>query len=185
MEVKLLKKNGFSLVEILVVLGVFAVLAALVTQSIFLTLRGSRKSESVISVRENLDYALNIMERHIYNSKSVNCVSATQIEYLDEQESGVGAQGGVFACLETASGGDPGYIASASAGTTLDNARRLTSTKVDITSCSFVCNISASQDVPDSVDVSLTAESAESVGAEGAQVTVNTKFLLRYYQKSD
>src|SRR3989304_2065390 len=80
---KLERNSGFSMIEILVVILVFATLAVLATDSLLLSLRGSRKSESTVSVRENLNYALSIIERQLHNAESVSCPSSTTISYDD------------------------------------------------------------------------------------------------------
>src|SRR3989344_5347971 len=99
--------KGFSIVEMLVVLSIFSVLAILATQSIILTLKGSRKSESIVEVKENVEVAMSTMERLLRNSKSISCSGNNlQLTYVDEYN-----QPGSFVC----SGGADGYIASGSA----------------------------------------------------------------------
>src|SRR3990170_3264778 len=63
--------RGYSIVELLVVVTIFTFLAIIVTQAVVLTLRGSRKGESLISVRENLDYAFAVMERQLRSARSI------------------------------------------------------------------------------------------------------------------
>ena len=66
------KKNikGYSLVEILVVIVLFSVLAVIATQTLFLSFRGSRKSGNVVLVRNNVDHATGVMERHLRNARA-------------------------------------------------------------------------------------------------------------------
>lgn len=156
-----MKNKGISLLEILVVITVFSILAILATIAILSTLRGSRKSEALIRVRENVDYSLAVMERNIRNAESfVNCGSETKaISYLDEN-----GRSSSFSC-----GAD--YIASGSA--------RLTSEEVEVFSCTFTCDDSTA---PPSVEISVGARDASATGIEGAQVTANTKIFLRTYQ---
>ncbi len=167
------QRNGFSLVEILVVMAVFAVLAVLATQSLALTFRGAKKSESTINVRENLSYAMSIIERHLYSAKNMVVADCTvlSIEYEDEFETNPNP---TFNCVDIdGAGGDIGYIASGSG--------RLTSNEIDVTSCSFSCAEGIPGQVPPSVVLSLTAEDVGSSGIEGAQVSISTKMLLRSY----
>ena len=56
---------GYSLVELLVAVSLFSVIILITSQAIVLSLRSSRKGESLITVRENIDYAFGVMERHI------------------------------------------------------------------------------------------------------------------------
>lgn len=153
--------KGISLLEILVVITVFSILAILATIAILSTLRGTKKSEALVRVRENVDYSLAVIERNIRNAEFlINCGSETNaISYLDENGSS-----GSFSC-----GAD--YIASGSA--------RLTSEEVEVVSCSFICDDSTS---PPSVEISIGARDASATGIEGAQVTASTKIFLRTYQ---
>lgn len=157
--------EGFSLIEILIVLAVFTVLAILVTQVIFRSIRGSKKSESLSHVRDNLDYALNSMEKNLRNAKEITNCTASTITYTDV----FGNTGKTYACMNL---GIDGNIASSSA--------RLTSTDVKITSCSFTCSYSVAGR-PDYIDLVITATDAKASGVESAQVTTQTRIMLRNY----
>lgn len=161
-----MRKNqkGVSLLEILVVMTIFSVLAILATRGVLLTLRGSRKSDSLGRVRENVDYALSIMERQLRNAEDLACTTSTLITY--ETKGGASA---TFSCESVGSGG---YIASSSA--------RLTSQEVEISSCSFTCD-AGNSGVPPSVSIAVTGEDANLEGPEQAQVTTSTTIYLRTY----
>ncbi len=165
--------QGFSLLEILVVITVFSILAILTTQAVLLTLRGSKKSESLTKVRGNIDYSLAIIERNIRNADSIDecpepdssTTSETDIiSYRDEN--------GVLTSFSCASDADGGYIASASG--------RLTSSEVDVTSCSFVCEDVVGDTNP-AVTISISARDAELSALEGGEITISTKIFLRTY----
>ena len=64
-------QKGMSLLEILVVVAIFSILGVIVTRSVLLTLRGSKKSESQVKVRENVNYALAVIERQLRNADSI------------------------------------------------------------------------------------------------------------------
>jgi prepilin-type N-terminal cleavage/methylation domain-containing protein len=162
-----LRRVGFSLIELLVVISVFSILAIMATQSLLLSLRGSRKSEALSRVRENLDYSLAVMERQLHNAKSVDCPSSTEISYYDYDGNPT-----TFSCLDIdGSGGNPGYIASGSA--------RLTISEIDITQCNVTCNVS--DGLTSSITISLSAEDITTEGTEGAQITTQTNISLRAY----
>ena len=161
------KVQGFSLLEILVVITVFSILAILTTQAVLLTLRGSKKSESLTKVRGNIDYSLAIIERNIRNAELiVECPSpdTSIISYLDEN--------GALTSFSCASDDDGGYIASASG--------RLTSSEVDVTSCSFVCE-DIEGDTNPAVTVSISAQDSSLSAMEGGDITISTKIFLRSY----
>jgi Tfp pilus assembly protein FimT len=164
-----IKRNiyGISLLEILVVITVFSILAVLATRAVFLTLRGSRKSESTIKVRENIDYSLAVIERNIRNAESIEECPNTDtsiISYLDDN--------GISTSFSCASDADGGYIASASG--------RLTSSEVDVTTCSFVCEDSDTG-APPVITISIEAQETGVGTLESGKVTVSTKIFLRTY----
>ncbi len=162
-------KKGMSLLEILIVVAIFAVLGIIVTRSIILSIGGSKKSESLVKVRENLDYSLGVIERQLRNADSIvvcpNSSDTSTISYKDKN-----GDTGSFSCIGMG-GADP-YVASGSA--------RLSSNAIRITSCSFVCTISNSVN-PDLVTISLEAEDAEATGIQQSKVTTTTQVYLRNY----
>jgi prepilin-type N-terminal cleavage/methylation domain-containing protein len=159
--------RGFSLLEILVVITVFSILAILTTQAVFLTLRGSKKSESSTKVRENIDYSLAVIERNIRNADSLEeCPLSDPNTVIYQDENGITTS---FSC---ASEDDIGYIASASG--------RLTSSEVDVTSCSFTCE-EGTGETNSAITVSITAQDASLSAMEGGEITISTKIFLRNY----
>lgn len=159
--------RGYSLIEILVVITVFALLSVVASQALLLTLRGARKSEATIKVRENVSFALAVIGRHLHNSLAVTpCpnLDASRLDYSDQD----GGQGS-FTCVDP---GEEGYLASGSA--------RLTTDKVAITECLLTCN-PGTLGSPPWVEVTLTAKSSETVGAEGSSVTTSTQIFLRNF----
>ena len=162
--------GGFTLVEMLVVIFISSVLAVLITQSLALSLRGSRKSESVATVRENVEYAMKVMERSIRNAKGLDCASSSGAQIIYEDEYGEIA---FFECVTLAS---DTYIASNSA---LPQAR-LTSSDTRVTNCPAVFSCDSSS-IPHSVGISINAETVRELVEEGAEVTSSTRILLRNY----
>ena len=167
-----MKKNikGFSLIEMLVVLVIFSVLAILATQTIFLSLRSSRKASNIVVVREELDYAMSIMERHLKGAKSwEDCTPAgfdeEVINYRDENGDSVS-----FTCYLAA---DDEYIASGS------SAVRLTSDEIIITSCTFDCTNIAGE-IP-TLGIEIEGRDAGSADIEGATIVLSTQVYLRNY----
>ena len=161
-KLKLKTGSGFSLVETLVVITLFAIIGILSTRAIVISVQGSKKGSASVTVRENLNYSLAVIERLLRNANDITACSGTQISYHDE--------GGVLANFSCVTGNN-GYIASASA--------RLTSTEVAVTACSFVCDLLS---VPPSVTIDVTARDKNTTSPkEGAQMTVSSKILLRTY----
>lgn len=161
-----LKYAGFSLVEILVVLAVFSVIGVIVSQSILSTLRGSKRSDSDSKVRENLDYAMAILERHLRNAKTATCTGTNRIDFVDQRDTATYFTYNVVGsnCSTDC------FIASGSA--------RVTSSDVKITAASFVCSAGTSA-VPTAITITLTGEDALAQGTEKSRITTSSKIILR------
>ncbi len=161
------RRAGISLFEILIVLSVFALLAAASTQTIFLTLRGARKSDALGKVRENLGYALSVVERQLHNATYISeCPNPDTSIITYEDQEGVTAN---FSCEDI---GVSGYIAS--------NSARLTAEEIEVTSCIFTCEPAVGS-IPPAIGVELKAIDPNAKAIEGASVTVSTKVYLRTY----
>jgi prepilin-type N-terminal cleavage/methylation domain-containing protein len=160
-------ESGFSLLEILVALTVFAFLALVATQSIFSTVRVSTKSASVVKIRGDVDYALSVIERYLHSAQSVTPCPLDDpktVAFIDSQGSQT-----IFSCVTP---GETGYLASGSA--------RLTSETVAVTTCSFVC-APATGNTPASVTISVEAKDATKTGIDRGTVTTSTQIYLRNF----
>lgn len=73
-------RQGFTLIEILVVAGILALLSVVIAQVLFLTVRVNKKTEIVKDVSQNGEYALETMSRMIQNAKSLDVASCTDKE---------------------------------------------------------------------------------------------------------
>lgn len=163
---KSLNKSGFTLVEILVVIAIFAFLGILITRAVILTVGGSKKSESIVKVRENLDYSISIIERQIRNANSISeCPNSSndRIDYIDKE--------GHASYFQCSNNNGIGYIASGSA--------QLNHPDIDIKTCSLNC-IKDVTTSPEVVTIYLEASDITS-GAQAAPITVSTIISLRNY----
>ena len=166
---KFAESYGFTLVEMLVVISVFSILGILITRSILLTLGGGKKSESLINVRDNLNYSVGVMERLLRNADSiVYCSNANTSQILYKDQNGNATS---FSCVNVGASGKVGYIASGSS--------QLSDPAVNVTNCSFVCNPGVT--IPSSVTVNLTGQDASASGVQNSSVTIQTQILLRNY----
>lgn len=154
-----------SLIEILIVISIFAVIGLLSTRSIFLTLRGARKSESQVKVRENLNFSLAVLERQIRNAERITCTaSPTLLTYT--------ALEGVQSTFSCVTAGTDTYIASGAA--------RLTSNEISLTSCSITCT-QTSTNKPPTVKISIVAVDNTTSSVEKGSVTIETEISPRNY----
>lgn len=160
-------KKGFSLIELLVVISIFAVVGMLTTSIVAITLKTSKKSDSLVRVRENANYALAVIERQIRNAENIsvcNGVSSPSLAYTS-----IEGVLGTFTCVTP---GVAGYIASGSA--------RLTTDDISVTSCSFICSQTDINN-PQIVKVSITAEDAVSTSGEKGSITSDIEIITRNY----
>jgi len=161
-------QNAFTLVETMVVLSVFSVLAVLVTFIIITSLRTTKKSENLYRIRAEMDAAMEVMERNLRNAKQISGVCGTyagqtQLNYIDQY-----GNASSFTC----SGGS---VASGSS-------QLLSSTEILLSVCTFDIEIScANEPVPDSVTIKLTGSTAQSSGFDAGNVSMENKILLRNY----
>lgn len=154
--------QGFSLIEILVVVGIFAVLAVVATQATILSLGGAKKSENVIAVRENLEFAASVVERRVRNAKSMNCVGATVLNYVGQDNKNYS-----FTCASDYLEADGG---------------RVTSDEIILTSCSFSCTDGDElKGIPPKVSVNFLGVSAVGADKEVSSASISTTVVLRTY----
>lgn len=159
--------KGYSLVEIMIVLSLFAFLVLVATQILILSMRTTNKSQGVSRVKENLEATMSVMERQLRSAKSIiGCGQSgdKMIEYFDQDGNQT-----FFNCIPN---GSDTFIASGSA--------RLTNGDVAITSCSIVCT---SQPVgPPTITISLEGEEDSAVSSvEKGKADLKTTIVLRSY----
>ncbi|QQG41392.1 MAG: type II secretion system protein [Candidatus Woesebacteria bacterium] len=161
--------EGMSLLEILIVVTLFAFLGLIVTGSIILSLQGSKKSEAQTKVSENLGYTMSIIERQIRNANSVpDCATNTDNHILNYTDQNGDATS--FSCINM-SGADP-YVASGSG--------RLTPDDVLVTACNFTCAPGTAANPP-TVSVFLEMQSAAGTGSQTTAISSSTQIQLRSY----
>lgn len=167
------KASGFTLIEVLVVLGVFVVISTVIVSILFVSLRGSKKSDVLVTTRENGYSALSKMARVIRYAKSIDlpasCVpssgSVNSITITGSDDNQI-----VFACPASSSGG----ISS-------NSASLVDTSSVSVSSCSFTCSQPTSADPP-TVMISFTLAAQGGNSAESiASVPFETSVTLRNF----
>lgn len=157
--------SGLSLIEILVVITIFAVLGIIISSSIALTIIGTKKSEATVRVRENVNYSISVIERNLRNAKSVtDCSNPNTLIYTDQY-----GQQTTFSCQNI--GGEDSHVASGSS--------RLTSSSIKIVGCSFTCEYPADLTQSPIVSVSIAAKDSILSGSQSASISAQTKVYLR------
>lgn len=162
MEITKKQNLGFTMIEILVVVGILGVIAVIGSNMFFTTLRASNKTKVLAVIKQNGNYALSIMERIIRDSQEVvaNCgvgMKKIKVKRLDGSET-------EFSCNQE--GTVNGNIAS--------NSARLTSSEVKVDSCSFGCSTQG-EFYPQNVVINFTLSQAVVTTRVEEQASVNFK----------
>lgn len=170
-----LTRKGFSLIEMLIVVGVFSILAVIVTQTLAASLRGSKKSENLGKVRENVEYALNYIERTLR--------SANKLDF-DDNQGGVVDTCGTNNILYFYNNQGVSENFNYSNYRIRINTSDITSSEIRINSFVVRC-YPGSLGEPDSVYVEISANDSSLVGrAESAAYTSSTTITLRNYSRN-
>lgn len=151
-------RAGFTLIEAMVSIAVFAILAVVASTLLLGVLRGTLKAAALNQVRSEGAYAVETMAKSIRFASSVSRCDGSGIQFKPRANDIVET---IYSCT-----GGGGYIAS--------NGARLTSPKVQVTSCSFEC-------AGDEVNISLTLQPQKggAVGLEGAQISIDSTTVTR------
>lgn len=94
--------KGFTLIEVLVMVGVFLAVSVVIIGILFSTLRGGAKTTSLDQVKLNGDFAISLMSKSIRNAKSLTnapgCIGSTPntVEIVGSDDSAV-----IFSCEAT------------------------------------------------------------------------------------
>ncbi|BCX14922.1 MAG: hypothetical protein KatS3mg088_605 [Patescibacteria group bacterium] len=163
---KTVKIWGFTLIEMLVVTGLFAGIAVLVGNLVGTSMKGVRKSESSMKVRSELENAVSIVERSLREAKnnSVSCLDpqnqSPRLSFTD--------QNGISVNL------------SCNSNNLVMNGSDLTGANINLSNCGFDCSSLVSNGV---VVINLTASSLGTSGVESDVATVSSRIFLRNYLK--
>ena len=160
-------KKGFSLVEVLVVISIFAFLGIIVTQMIASSVRSAKKSQNINLVRGSISSAVETINRFIRGAKGITCPLPvpTRINYSDEAGAST-----YFECT-----GD--NIASGSA--TIGDVYNLVSDDVKVTLCSFSCVTDSASGVT-TVDIVVSGQPKDDIPlSESSNVDITSKIIVR------
>ena len=78
-------KGGFTLIEMIVAVGIFAVVMLMATSAIFTVVAANAKAQSLKIVMDNLDFALQSMVREIRVGSNYTCPDGTCPSKPDNQ----------------------------------------------------------------------------------------------------
>lgn len=165
--------RGYTLVELLSVIGILSVIGVIVVTVTFITLRGAQKSDTNELVRQNGDAALSQMVRTIRYAKTLDtpasCVTPVVIESVT-----------ISSLLD---GGKTTY--SCANDTIASNSASLLNTNaVRVTTCSFACTQTSLLEPPTiKIQFSLEAKSSSTFAETKASIPFESSVTLRNYSR--
>jgi prepilin-type N-terminal cleavage/methylation domain-containing protein len=163
MRRKKIRDQGFTLLEILVVISLIGLISVTASGFLIVSLRSSSKANVMKEVRQSGSYALSVMEGMILTSASVGCTPPHTINVKDKD-----GRLTTFSCQEG------GTISSSSAN--------LTSASLTVTegSCNFSCDKKESG-FPTKVHIEFVLQKGDSDSKpnESASIKFETEVLSR------
>lgn len=169
-----MKKNGFTLVEVLATLAVFGIVMVVANQVLFGTLKSSTKSELQSKVKQEAQNALSTVEREFRNSRGLGACSGISVGYKDTRGKDASL---VCVAPNTASGQIQwNRLKDDNSLETIP----LTPNDVALTSCTITCDLTARSV---SIDISLQDRNSFTVPTgrpeDKAIFSAKTRVLLR------
>lgn len=163
-------KNGFTLIEMIVVISILGLVGAMATGFLFTSLMGNTRSEILKEVRHNGAYALGVMESLIINAKSVSCPTSTNILLTDFNDNQTN-----FLCSEN-------KISSKSAVLDIVTNFDLTGSTVTVSQCQFSCSASLGQPVKVAISFLVSQRGTGDLKpAEKSSVLFQTEVLSKNF----
>lgn len=158
----MVKRKGFTLIEIIVVVGVLIIIMTVGVTSFLNVLRSSTKSNTATLVKQNGDHALSIMSRMIRNAREL--VTYDEVEGKELTIKNPDGQQTTFSCRD-----EELDIAS--------NGASLIESGVKIVDCSYVFDIQRSDTglKPDVVIIVFTLEQTGDGLRSEEQVSIGFK----------
>ncbi len=169
----MVKKQGFSLIEVLIAMGILVTVGSVAMVVFFTTLRGATKSDVIREVKQNGEYAISAMETMIRSSQSVESIG-----------SGCSSSNGCLgsgSCIKILNPDNQYTVFSLSGTQIASTGGNLTNNKVRASGLSFTC--SQPPGAPPIVTVSFTLTQATSTTRveEQASIPFKTTISLRNY----
>lgn len=156
--------KGFTLIELLVSMTIMMIVGMMIIIVFFSALRGANKSQVLISVRQNGNFALSQMSREIRQAEQASCPSPDRVQITSAEDQSIAT----YQCT-----GD-----NISSGSAL----LLDGTQVKPVSCSFTCGVRPPLNIP-FVTINFSLTYAGNATLQEKQltnpITFTTTVLLR------
>jgi prepilin-type N-terminal cleavage/methylation domain-containing protein len=169
-------QKGFTLIELLMGIGIFTIIATATLTVLFVTLRVSKKTDSLVQLRQSGNFTLSQVSRSIRFAKSLDyptsCVAAVNSQSIIITSLEDNGQT-TFSCT----GGSNPSVAS-------NSANLIDTSKYVVSDCSFKCTQSSLNEPP-TIDFSFTlnTSNANSLMESGGSLGFQTSVTLRNYNQ--
>lgn len=159
------KKNGFTLIELIVVTGILLIVGGISSGLLFSILKGSFKAAVIKETKQNGEYALSVMERAIRNAVSVTpCENGVPSDYL------------------TVTKGDGSTIEfSFSSDNIASSGANLISEGFKVSSYKFECESEGGKPIQVKIEFTLEKSLTNIRAEEKTAISFQTKVRLRNY----
>lgn len=84
-------QKGYSLIELLVAMGLFSIVVSIMASMFMASLRGQQKAFTAQNIADNMRYAMEIMSKEIRMGSDFNLVSATDLRFKSNMPNRNGA----------------------------------------------------------------------------------------------
>ncbi|HWY79696.1 MAG TPA: type II secretion system protein [Candidatus Sulfotelmatobacter sp.] len=163
--------KGFTLLELLTVIGILSVIGTIAVSVISITLRGAKKTDLLESARQNGDAALSQMVKGIRYASSLNspavCIPTASVSAITITSLTDYAQT-TFSCTG-------GSIAS-------NSAPLLDTTSITVSSCFFTCSQATNNDPPTIlIQFTLSPKNSGSFTETKFQLPFQSSVTMRNY----
>lgn len=168
--------KGFSLIELLVVAGVFVTISTIILSIFVIALRGSQKSEYLLTMKQNGNFASSQMVKQIRYAESIvspsSCLpTVTQSSITIASLANNGQT--TFSCPTSPSEG----IAS-------NSASLIDTNRVAVASCSFTCTQQTLSDPPTvTIRFTLTPKGTNALFENTGSIPFETSVTLRNFNR--
>lgn len=169
---KFLNTRGFTLIELLVVMSIFVIVGGLIVATLFISLRGSNKSETMAVVKENGNFALSQMVKQIRYARSLDapasCVPTSNSPTLT--------------ITSLADDGQTTFSCPVSQATpiTSNSAALIDSNAVSVTYCSFTCSQNNLSEPPRvTIQFTLTSNNANGLVESSSSIPFQSSVIMR------
>lgn len=176
------KNQGFTLIELLTVMMIMITVGLIIAAILVSTLRGSNKTNTVNTVRQNGDYAISQISKMLEFAQSFGGVSNDNINYSTACSSPTTPYN--YIKIKSFDNGQTIFSCNTSNSTIASNGASLINPNdVSLIDCSFTCSRNISVPPTIGIDLKLTQKSSTGLFENNASIEFKTSVIMRNLNK--